>query len=126
MRVLFTAPTALRAIKREDSAGDYFHRYDIASLRSVFLAGERLDPDTYHWARGLLQRPVVDHWWQTETGWPAASNCMGLEALPFKPGSPTKAVPGYSIEILDGQGKAVPANQDGSVAIQLRYHPAPC
>jgi propionyl-CoA synthetase len=123
VRVLFTAPTALRAIKREDSAGNYFRRYDIASLRSVFLAGERLDPDTYHWARGLLQRPVVDHWWQTETGWPAASNCMGLEALPFKPGSPTKAVPGYSIEILDSQGKSVPANQDGSVAIRLPLPP---
>jgi propionyl-CoA synthetase len=121
--VLFTAPTALRAIKREDFAGDYFRRYDIASLRHIFLAGERLDPDTYHWARNLLQRPVVDHWWQTETGWPAAANCMGLEVLPFKAGSPTKSVPGYSIEILDDAGKTTAPHVEGSVAIRLPLPP---
>jgi propionyl-CoA synthetase len=121
--VLFAAPTALRAIKREDFAGDHFRRYDISSLRHVFLAGERLDPDTYHWARSLLQRPVVDHWWQTETGWPAAANCMGLEVLPFKAGSPTKPVPGYSIEILDGEGRNTPPNVEGSVAIRLPLPP---
>jgi propionyl-CoA synthetase len=122
-RVLFTAPTAIRAIKREDSAGEHLRRYDLSSLRYLFLAGERLDPDTYHWARGLLGIPVIDHWWQTETGWPAAANCMGLEVLPFKPGSPTKAVPGYTIEILDPKGAALPANQEGAVAIRLPLPP---
>ena len=123
VKVLFTAPTAIRAIKREDAAGEHLRRRDISSLRYLFLAGERLDPDTYHWARGLLQRPVIDHWWQTETGWPAAANCMGLEVLPFKPGSPTKPVPGYRIDILDPQGNALPANQEGSVAIRLPLPP---
>jgi propionyl-CoA synthetase len=123
VNVLFTAPTALRAIKREDSDGMYFRRHDISSLRYLFLAGERLDPDTYHWVRGLLQRPVVDHWWQTETGWPVAANCMGLEAFPFKPGSPTKAVPGYTVEILDAEGRALPPNQEGAVVIRLPLPP---
>ena len=123
VKVLFTAPTAIRAIKREDAAGEHLRRRDISSLRYLFLAGERLDPDTYHWARGLLQRPVIDHWWQTETGWPAAANCMGLGVQHFKPGSPTKAVPGYVIEILDPRGSSVPANQEGSVAIRLPLPP---
>jgi propionyl-CoA synthetase len=123
VKVLFTAPTAIRAIKREDPAGAYVGRHDISGLQYLFLAGERLDPDTYHWARGLLQRPVVDHWWQTETGWPVASNCMGLEAFPFKPGSPTKAVPGFRVEILDGDGVAMPPNQEGAVAIRLPLPP---
>jgi propionyl-CoA synthetase len=123
VKVLFTAPTAIRAIKREDPTGAYLGRHDISGLRSLFLAGERLDPDTYHWARGLLQRPVIDHWWQTETGWPVAANCMGLEVFPFKPGSPTKAVPGYRVEILDGDGMALPPNQEGAVAIRLPLPP---
>jgi len=120
---LFTAPTAIRAIKREDPEGNYFRRHDVSSLRYLFLAGERLDPDTYHWARGLLQRPVVDHWWQTETGWPVAANCMGIEVFPFKPGSPTKAVPGYRVEILDELGNALAPNQEGAVAIRLPLPP---
>jgi propionyl-CoA synthetase len=123
VRVLFTAPTAIRAIKREDSDGEHFRRHDISGLRALFLAGERLDPDTYHWARALLQRPVIDHWWQTETGWPVAANCMGLESLPFKPGSPTKPVPGYVVEILDEDGRPVPANREGAVAIRLPLPP---
>jgi propionyl-CoA synthetase len=123
VKVLFTAPTAIRAIKREDPTGAYLHRHDISGLRYLFLAGERLDPDTYHWARELLQRPVIDHWWQTETGWPVAANCMGLEVFPFKPGSPTKAVPGYHVEILDGEGAAMPPNQEGAVAIRLPLPP---
>jgi len=123
VKVLFTAPTAFRAIKREDPGGKYFRRHDTSGLRYLFLAGERLDPDTYHWARELLQRPVVDHWWQTETGWPVASNCMGLEVFPFKPGSPTKAVPGYTVEILDGEGNVMPPNQEGAVAIRLPLPP---
>jgi propionyl-CoA synthetase len=123
VNVLFTAPTALRAIKREDPDGDYLRRYDTSSLRYLFLAGERLDPDTYHWARSLLQRPVIDHWWQTESGWPIAANCMGLEVFPFKPGSPTKVVPGYVVEILDGEGRPLPPNQEGAVAIRLPLPP---
>jgi len=123
VRVLFTAPTAIRAIKREDPKGEYFRRHDVSCLRYLFLAGERLDPDTYHWARSLLQRPVIDHWWQTETGWPAAANCMGLEPLPFKPGSPTKPVPGYAVEILDEEGRALPPNREGAVAIRLPLPP---
>ena len=123
VRVLFTAPTAIRAIKREDPDGEFFRKHDVSGLRTLFLAGERLDPDTYHWARGLLERPVIDHWWQTETGWPVASNCMGLEPLPVKPGSPTKPVPGYVVEILDDEGKPVPPNRDGPVAIRLPLPP---
>jgi propionyl-CoA synthetase len=123
VRALFTAPTAIRAIKREDPEGRYFEKYDVSSLRTLFLAGERLDPDTYHWSRGLLQRPVIDHWWQTETGWPVAANCMGLEPLPVKPGSPTKSVPGYRVEILDEAGTVLPPNRDGAVAIRLPLPP---
>ena len=123
VRVLFTAPTSIRAIKREDPLGEYFRRHDVSGLRSLFLAGERLDPDTYHWARALLQRPVIDHWWQTETGWPVAANCMGLEPLAFKPGSPTKPVPGYVVEILDEQGNPLPPNREGAVAIRLPLPP---
>jgi propionyl-CoA synthetase len=123
VRVLFTAPTSIRAIKREDPLGEYFRRHDVSGLRALFLAGERLDPDTYHWARALLQRPVIDHWWQTETGWPVAANCMGLEPLTFKPGSPTKPVPGYVVEILDEQGNALPPNREGAVTIRLPLPP---
>ncbi len=123
VRALFTAPTAIRAIKREDPEGRYFRKYDVSSLRTLFLAGERLDPDTYHWARGLLQKPVIDHWWQTETGWPVAANCIGLEPLPVKPGSPTKPVPGYQVEILDEAGAVLPPNREGAVAIRLPLPP---
>jgi propionyl-CoA synthetase len=123
VRVLFTAPTAIRAIKREDPGGDYMRKHDVSGLRTLFQAGERLDPDTYHWARALLQRPVIDHWWQTETGWPVAANCMGLEPLPVKPGSPTKPVPGYVVEILDEEGKSMPPNREGAVAIRLPLPP---
>jgi len=123
VRVLFTAPTAFRAIKREDPAGALFAKYDLSRFRTLFLAGERLDPDTYHWARALLQRPVIDHWWQTETGWPVAANCMGLGAFPVKPGSSTRPVPGYVVEILDDDGHALPANKEGAVALRLPLPP---
>jgi propionyl-CoA synthetase len=123
VRVLFTAPTAIRAIKREDPEGEYFRKHDVSGLRALFLAGERLDPDTYHWSRALLERPVIDHWWQTETGWPVAANCMGLEPLPFKPGSPTRPVPGYVVDILDEDGRPVPPNREGAVAIRLPLPP---
>jgi propionyl-CoA synthetase len=123
VRVLFTAPTAFRAIKKEDPAGDYLRKYDLSRFRTLFLAGERLDPDTYHWARALLQKPVIDHWWQTETGWPVAANCMGLEPLPTKPGSPTKPVPGWRVEVLDDAGRPLPAKNEGAVAIRLPLPP---
>ncbi|MCU0844324.1 MAG: propionyl-CoA synthetase [Spirochaetes bacterium] len=120
---LFTAPTAFRAIKKEDPNGEYLKKYDLSKFRTLFLAGERLDPDTYHWASDMLGKPVVDHWWQTETGWAIAANCMGLESLPIKAGSPTKPVPGFHVEILDGDGKPVPNGTEGVVAIRLPLPP---
>jgi propionyl-CoA synthetase len=121
--VLFTAPTAFRAIKKEDPSGKHLERYDLSKFRALFLAGERTDPDTYHWARDLLQRPVIDHWWQTETGWPVAANCMGIEALPVKPGSPTRPVPGYRVEIVDNDSRVLPANAEGAIVIKLPLPP---
>ena len=123
VKTLFTAPTAFRAIKKEDPEGEHLRRHDISGFRCLFLAGERLDPDTYHWADDLLGVPVIDHWWQTETGWPVAANCMGLERLPVKPGSPTKPVPGYDVRILDSEGAPAPALQEGSVVIGLPLPP---
>ncbi len=120
---LFTAPTAFRAIKKEDPNGEYLKKYDLSKFRTLFLAGERLDPDTYHWASDMLGKPVVDHWWQTETGWAIAANCVGLEALPIRAGSPTRPVPGFHVEILDGDGKAVPNGTEGVVAIRLPLPP---
>ena len=121
--VLFTAPTAFRAIKKEDPNGDYLKKYNISCLRYLFLAGERLDPDTYHWASNMLKIPVVDHWWQTETGWPIAANCMGTEKFPIKAGSPTKPVPGYNVQILDADGNQLPNGEEGSVVIKLPMPP---
>jgi len=121
--VLFTAPTAIRAIRKEDPDGSYIREHDISSLRGLFLAGERLDPDTYHWSCEMLKISVVDHWWQTETGWPIAANCMGIEPFPFKAGSPTKAVPGYNVQIVDSEGMQLPATVDGYVAIKLPLPP---
>ena len=124
VKTLFTAPTAFRAIKKEDPAGRHLAGHDLSAFRYLFLAGERLDPDTYHWAAELLQRPVVDHWWQTETGWPVAANCLGIEPLPVKPGSPTKPVPGYRVRILHpATGAAVPDGAEGAVAIELPLPP---
>jgi propionyl-CoA synthetase len=121
--VLFTAPTAFRAIKKEDPNGDYLKKYNISCLRYLFLAGERLDPDTYHWASNMLKIPVVDHWWQTETGWPIAANCMGIEPFPIKAGSPTKPVPGYNVQILDADGNQLPNGEEGAVVIKLPLPP---
>ncbi len=121
--VLFTAPTAFRAIKKEDPDATYLKKYDISSLRYLFLAGERLDPDTYHWASDMLKRPVIDHWWQTETGWPIAANCMGVEPFSVKAGSPTKAVPGYNVQILDSEGNELPGGEEGAVVIKLPLPP---
>jgi propionyl-CoA synthetase len=124
VRTLFTAPTAFRAIKKEDPSAAHLQRYDLSGFSYLFLAGERLDPDTYHWAAEHVQRPVIDHWWQTESGWPIAANCLGIEHLPVKPGSPTRAVPGYEVRILDpGTGDEVGAGREGAVAIRLPLPP---
>ena len=120
---LFTAPTAFRAIKREDHAGDYLRQYDLKEFRTLFLAGERCDPDTLAWAERRLGVPVIDHWWQTETGWPIGANCVGLELLPVKPGSCGKAVPGYDVRVLDDEGAEVADNQIGNIAIKLPLPP---
>ena len=121
--VLFTAPTAFRAIKREDSEGKLLAKYDISSLRSLFLAGERSDPDTIHWAETKLKVPVVDHWWQTETGWAIAANCLGLHQFPVKAGSPTKAVPGWGVEVLDEVHEPCPPGKVGSLVARLPLPP---
>ena len=120
---LFTAPTAFRAIKREDPNGTFIAPYDRSSLRTLFLAGERLDPATLRWAEEVLQVPVVDHWWQTETGWPICANCVGLEMLPIKPGSPTKAVPGWDVRVMHDNGTQVPAGNIGSLVCRLPLPP---
>jgi propionyl-CoA synthetase len=120
---LFTAPTAFRAIKKEDPKGEHMARYDLSRFRTLFLAGERCDPDTLIWARERLAVPVVDHWWQTETGWPMAANCVGLGMLPVKPGSPTKIVPGYDIRVLGEDNQEMPAGQIGSIAVKLPMPP---
>ena len=123
VRVLFTAPTAFRAIKREDPNGNYMRKYDLRNFRTLFLAGERCDPDTLLWAQKQLGVPVIDHWWQTETGWPIGANCVGLGMLPVKPGSCTKSVPGYDVRVLGDDGKELPAGQIGSLAIKLPLPP---
>lgn len=120
---LFTAPTALRAIRKEDPDCDHIKKYDMSNMRALFLAGERCDPDTLYWAQDKLQVPVVDHWWQTETGWSIAANCLGLEVFPVKPGSPTKPVPGYDVQFLDDSGQPVAAGQMGAIAIKLPLPP---
>ena len=120
---MFTAPTAYRAIKREDPDGKLLAGQDISTMRNLFLAGERLDPDTYHWADNLLDCAVVDNWWQTETGWPIAANLRGLDPMPIKPGSPSVRVPGYDVQILDEYGTPLPAGQEGAIAIKLPLPP---
>jgi len=123
VKVLFTAPTAFRAIKREDPAGDFIRKYDLSGFRTLFLAGERADPPTIEWAEAHLGVPVIDHWWQTETGWAIAGNPIGIEHLPVKLGSPTVAMPGYDIHILDDAGHPVPAGTLGAIAIKLPLPP---
>ncbi len=119
----FTAPTAFRAIKREDPKGELVREYDLSSLRALFMAGERADPDTIHWAQDKLGVPVIDHWWQTETGWAIAGNPMGLEPLPVKVGSPSVPMPGYDVQILDEAGHPLPAGELGAIAIRLPLPP---
>ncbi|WP_126974720.1 AMP-binding protein [Frigidibacter oleivorans] len=123
VRVLFTAPTALRAIKREDPEGRLIGDYNLRSLKALFLAGERADPDTILWAQRLLGVPVIDHWWQTETGWAIAANPLGIEALPVKIGSPSMPMPGYDVQVLDEGGHPVPPGTLGAIAIRLPLPP---
>ena len=121
--VLFCAPTAFRAIRREDPEARYLRNYDLSSLRMLFLAGERCDPDTLAWAKEQLGVPVIDHWWQTETGWSIGANCAGIELLPVRPGSCTKAVPGYDISVFDTEGKQVAPGQNGNIVIKSPLPP---
>ena len=122
-KTMFTAPTAFRAIKKEDPKGALLGGYDLSGLRYLFLAGERLDPETYRWASDLLGIPVVDNWWQTETGWPICANPVGVEELPIKPGSPTVPMVGWDVRVVDGSGQPVPPNTDGAIVIKLPLAP---
>ena len=123
VKVLFTAPTAFRAIKKEDPQGDYLAKYDLSCMDTLFLAGERCDPDTLHWAESMLSKPVIDHWWQTETGWAIAANPMGVEPLPIKAGSPTVAMVGFDVHVLDAQGHEKPAGEMGDIVIKQPLPP---
>ncbi|MGB5092832.1 MAG: propionyl-CoA synthetase [Parvibaculum sp.] len=123
VKVLFTAPTAFRAIRKEDPQGTRLHDYDLSSLKALYLAGERADPDTIKWAERMLSLPVIDHWWQTETGWAIAANPLGIEKLPVKYGSPTVAMPGYEVHVVDESGKQVAAGATGAIVIKLPLPP---
>jgi len=123
VQALFTAPTALRAVKKDDPDASLLAGRDVASLRTLFLAGERLDPDTWEWATERLGVPVIDHWWQTETGWPIAANLRGLEPMPIRPGSATVPVPGWDVRVLDPAGEEVPAGTEGAICIRLPLPP---
>jgi len=120
---MFTAPTAFRAIRQQDPEGEHIARYDLDHFRTLFLAGERCDPNTLHWAEQKLGVPVIDHWWQTETGWAIAANCMGIEPLPVKAGSPTRAVPGWELGVLDSEGEAVDPGTIGAIVCKLPLPP---
>ncbi|MCI4660359.1 MAG: propionyl-CoA synthetase [Neomegalonema sp.] len=123
VKALFTAPTAFRAIKRDDPTGEFVKKYNLSGLRALYLAGERADPDTIVWAQQQLGVPVVDHWWQTETGWAIAGNPLGIEEMPIKLGSPTVAMPGYDIQILDEGGRPVAAGEMGAICVKLPMPP---
>ncbi|WP_172588179.1 propionyl-CoA synthetase [Shewanella xiamenensis] len=123
VKSFFTAPTAIRAIKREDPNGEFIQGVDLSCLKNVFLAGERCDPDTLHWAEDKLHKPVIDHWWQTETGWPVAANLMGVAPIAVKAGSPGRPVPGYEVDVVDELGVKVAANVSGNVVIKLPLPP---
>jgi propionyl-CoA synthetase len=123
VKALFTAPTAFRAIKKEDPNGLLIKKYDLTRFEALFLAGERADPDTVKWAEAKLGVPVIDHWWQTETGWAIAANCLGLGRLPVKHGSPTKAVPGWDLRVLDENRREVPHGKIGALVVKLPLPP---
>ncbi|WP_312404136.1 AMP-binding protein [Rhizobium sp.] len=123
VKVFFTAPTAFRAIRRDDPEGELVENHDLLGLRALFLAGERLDPETLKWAEQKLKVSVIDHWWQTETGWPVVANPLGLGLMPFKPGSPTRVLPGYEIDVVDDAGVPVPKGVLGNIVIKLPLPP---
>ncbi|MFD1530860.1 propionyl-CoA synthetase [Pseudonocardia aurantiaca] len=123
VKSVFTAPTAFRAIKKEDPDGEFARQYDISGLKYLFLAGERLDPETHRWASELLGIPVIDHWWQTETGWPIVANPAGIELLPIKPGSPTRPLPGWDVQVFDTSGRPVEPGTDGAIVVKLPMPP---
>jgi len=123
VETLFTAPTAFRGIRQQDPDGEHIGRYDLSGFRALFLAGERCDPETLHWAEDKLGVPVIDHWWQTETGWPIVADCMGIEHLPVKPGSPTRPVPGWDVRVLDEGGAEAEAGEIGSLVVKLPMPP---
>jgi len=123
VKVMFTAPTAFRAIKREDPGGSLIKRYDLSNFRALFLAGERCDPDTLHWAETRLRVPVIDNWWQTETGWPICANCIGIEQLKVKAGSPSKPVPGMDVRVVDPQNREMKRGDIGALVIKLPLPP---
>ncbi|MCF8127834.1 MAG: propionyl-CoA synthetase [Deltaproteobacteria bacterium] len=123
VKTMFTAPTAFRAIKREDPEGKLIEDYDLSNFKALFLAGERLDPDTLQWAEKKLKVPVIDHWWQTETGWAIAANCLGIEQFPVKQGSPTKPVPGWNIQVVDPDCKPVKPGDIGALVVKLPLPP---
>jgi propionyl-CoA synthetase len=120
---MFTAPTAFRAIRQQDPDGVHIKRYDLSRFRTLFLAGERCDPETLHWAEEKLRVPVIDHWWQTETGWAIAANCIGIDLLPVVPGSPTLPTPGWQLKVVDSAGNDVPAGQTGALVVKLPMPP---
>jgi propionyl-CoA synthetase len=120
---MFTAPTAFRAIRQQDPEGDLIKKYDLSSMRALFLAGERCDPDTLHWAEDKLGVPVIDHWWQTETGWSIAANCLGIELAPVKAGSVGRAAPGWEVRALDAEGRDVAPGDVGAIACKLPLPP---
>jgi len=120
---MFTAPTAFRAIRQQDPEGAHIRRYDLSRFRPLFLAGERCDPETLGWAQKQLGVPVIDHWWQTETGWAIAAKCLGIEPLPVIAGSPTRPVPGWDLRVLDGDGRELPAGQTGALVVKLPMPP---
>mmetsp|Transcript_13671 Transcript_13671/g.6768 ORF Transcript_13671/g.6768 Transcript_13671/m.6768 type:complete len:638 (-) Transcript_13671:793-2706(-) len=123
IKTMFTAPTALRAIKREDPNGELIKNYDLSNFKTLFLAGERLDPDTLRWAENKLKLPVIDHWWQTETGWGIAANCMGLHHFPVKEGSPTKPAPGWNLQVVDSNCKQIKPGDIGALVVKLPLPP---
>ncbi len=123
VNILFTAPTAFRAIKKEDPDGAYIHKYDLSNFEALFLAGERCDSDTLRWAEDKLGVPVIDHWWQTESGWPMVANCLGMDPHPVKAGSPTKPVPGYDVRVLDDDGRALGDGEMGNLVVKLPLPP---
>ena len=124
VNTFFTAPTAFRAVKKEDPYAKLKEKYDISCLRTLFLAGERLDPPTYEWLTGILSIPVIDHWWQTESGWPMCSNMMGLDPYPVKMGSPTFPVPGYNVKVLDDEGNSCQSGETGNIVVKLPLPPS--